>query len=239
MASERGQGRADHGQAAWPGIVGGGLEDVIASLGPVHTMETSRQGPSNDPDTDRQHAGDTLKQGVQGAPAGPGGPVPASLSAGGPAGGRQHLQPCTQLHGVPPSRGLPQPAVEARLRPPGYLPPPLPGAPSGHPRPADASRGEGLERLPPVRRLQSGRNPPQVPPVRDQPRGAALLQDPDLSVLHDPPGRRSGRDPGRRPAPGPLPARGGHVPEADGHPAPRARGPHAPAPAGPSLESVS
>ena len=76
---------------------------VFLMRGPVHRMARSRPRVRNDSDIDRQHAGDTLKAGVQGAPAGPGGPVPASLSAGGPDAGRQHLQPRTQLLGVPAS----------------------------------------------------------------------------------------------------------------------------------------
>ena len=51
--------------------------------GPVHRRARSRPRVGNDSDIDRQSAGDTLKAGVQGAPAGPGRPFSASLSAGG------------------------------------------------------------------------------------------------------------------------------------------------------------
>ncbi|MGI5845531.1 MAG: hypothetical protein ACOX9B_15365, partial [Candidatus Xenobium sp.] len=61
-----------------------GLEAVAAAC----TLAADEKA-YGDSDIDRQSAGDTLKAGVQGAPAGPGGPVPASLSAGGPDAGRQ------------------------------------------------------------------------------------------------------------------------------------------------------
>jgi hypothetical protein len=84
------------------------------------------------------------------------------------------------------------------------------------------SPGEGMERLPPVRRLQPGSGPAQVPGVRDLPRRAILLQDKNLSVLHDVPGRGPGCDPGRHPASGSLQARGDRIPAVDEHPGSRA-----------------